>query len=156
MLTMVPTKFSSGVPSRYRVEGLPEGQTAEISCFAKVSVQVWKVRRNGAKFGGAYASEEEVLADLQAEYSGQRRKRELPPSTTAPRHCRFCGELFVPARHNAKTCSSRECRAKALRLGNNLASARRKAERATQAAVEPQDKKLAAPDVDLERNGDQE
>ena len=68
ILRMVAGGYSSGVPNMYRVEGLPNGETADIGLMTRGSAQTWKIRRNNrGKFGGTYATAEEALAALQSE-----------------------------------------------------------------------------------------
>jgi hypothetical protein len=64
-LTLEPLSFSSGVPSRYRVLGLPDGQTAEIAYRVIRSIEVWKIKRDTGKLAGVYTSAEEALNVLQ-------------------------------------------------------------------------------------------
>jgi hypothetical protein len=64
-LTIEPLSFSSGVPSRYRVLGLPEGETAEIAYRVIRLIEVWKIKRNKGRLGGVYANAEQALGVLQ-------------------------------------------------------------------------------------------
>jgi hypothetical protein len=68
MLAIVATAYSSGVPAKYRVTGLPPGEIADISLKGGGSVRTWKIRRNNkGRFTGTYASEEMALAALESE-----------------------------------------------------------------------------------------
>jgi hypothetical protein len=66
-LTMIVIGYSSGIPNKYGVIGLPAGETADIWFIGRASSRTWKIRRNQGKFTGDYASEERALAALQVE-----------------------------------------------------------------------------------------
>jgi hypothetical protein len=66
-LGLVATKYSSGVPSRYQVIGLPDRKTAEVGCVTKGEVETWRIRRDRGRFVGAYATAEDALAALQSD-----------------------------------------------------------------------------------------
>jgi hypothetical protein len=53
-LKMEAVSFSSGVPNRYEVLGLPDGRRAEIVSKIVRSIEIWKVRHNcrGRHTGG--------------------------------------------------------------------------------------------------------
>ena len=66
-LTMEPISFSSGVPTRYRILSLPEGQRAEIALKRVWPVDVWKIRFDQTgRFRGNYRSEEDAFTAVQA------------------------------------------------------------------------------------------
>ena len=66
-LTMEPISYSSGIPTRYRVLGLPKGQTAEIALRHVRSAAMWKIRFGQAgRYSGSYRSDDEALAAIQA------------------------------------------------------------------------------------------
>jgi len=68
-LTVEPISFSSGVPNRYRVLGLPDGQTAEIFLKRTGSTETWKIRMGQARrYRGRYGSEEEALSAIVGNY----------------------------------------------------------------------------------------
>jgi hypothetical protein len=76
--------YSSGVPNRYKVLGLPGGETDDIRFIILGSVEKWKIRRNRNKFKGACNSAEEALAVVQAQVDAEPRTinsvRYLPAS----------------------------------------------------------------------------
>jgi hypothetical protein len=65
-LTMEAISYSSGVPSRYRVLGLPDEKSAEIILKVTGSREVWRVRPRSARFKGFFQCPEDALAALQA------------------------------------------------------------------------------------------
>ena len=65
--SLEPVSFSSGIPDRYEVLGLPHGQTAEIVLQMVRGVETWKIRIGGTgRFRGGYKSADAALSVLQA------------------------------------------------------------------------------------------
>jgi hypothetical protein len=61
--TLQPISFSSGVPNRYGVLGLPDGQTAEIALKRVRSIEMWKFRiGETGRYRGKYRTAEDALA----------------------------------------------------------------------------------------------
>ena len=72
LLTMLVTAYSSGMPNRYEVLGLPAGETADLG-----SLQRWRIRRNKTRYRGAYKNAEDALAALQAQVDAEVRAIQL-------------------------------------------------------------------------------
>ena len=73
ILTIVVTGYSSGMPNRYEVVGMPNGETVIIRLTVLGSVEKWRIRRGNGRFRGAHESAEHAFAELQAQVDAERR-----------------------------------------------------------------------------------